>query len=734
MTTRKRLLIFIIVSFAITAAMGIVLNIAINKKVKNLLKTQLVASREDSYGLLTLNDSKLKSYSIENTYWDEMVTAVAKKDSLFFTNIIKNALVNFDASSFWVYDAQMNEVYRASVNNSGITLPLQVINTTFKDSLFKNHFLEYTIKQGKTTLKIFTAPVHPSMDVNRVTPPRGYFICARIIDTNYLAGLAKIGSGAKFSFSDQEVTTLSSIDMDNATTTEYFPLQGFDNDHHPVIVKTKIFSEVKAYQQYTTTYSLIFDVLILFLLLISVFIFRKHLFVPLENIAKSLKSKSGNAIASLKNQPNEFGEIAALIDGSFKKEAQLEQEISVRRESEEALKIAVDKIESSTIEKVKAEQSATAKSEFLSIMSHEIRTPINGVIGVANLLNEEILTTRQREYVDILNFSSKHLLSLVTDILDFSKIETGKIEFDKHSFNLNQVCQSGYQLFKVNADEKHVQLNFLPDLNLQQSIYGDDHRLSQIITNLLSNAIKFTEKGQIDFCYKIITETNSHATIEFVVKDTGIGIKQEDTLKIFESFSQADKNISAKFGGSGLGLTICKQLVELQGGKIEVASEFGKGSVFTFYLSFDKYPFTGLAPENKLQQINKPQDLHGMKVLIAEDNNINILVLRRFLEKWGVHFKIGYNGKEAVEMAGKENFDMILMDLHMPEMNGEDAAKIIRNNIDKKINSIPIVALTANASVDMQQKLLSNGFDNYLSKPFSPDILFKILKKYYHEN
>jgi signal transduction histidine kinase/CheY-like chemotaxis protein len=491
--------------------------------------------------------------------------------------------------------------------------------------------------------------------------------------------------------------------------------------------------EIKLYRNFVR-YSLIAYMLLVGILIGLIFrYFIRYFFNPLQKVTKALEINSAEPIENIKEKNTDLGSIAKMIDAYFKQNNILQTEIHHRKKTELDLNVALNDIEKSTIEKIKAEQSAAAKSEFLSTMSHEIRTPINGVIGIANLLKDENLTTQQKEYVDVLHFSANHLLSLVSDILDFSKIETGKVDFETTSFDLNQVCNAVYHLHKLHADEKKIDFNYLPDTSLKQSIYGDQVRLNQVLTNLIGNAIKFTEKGNISFSYKILAQNTNNCTIEFKVKDTGIGIKVEEQASVFDGFSQANKNISREFGGTGLGLTICKKLVELQGGKIDMLSEYGKGSEFTFYISFEKHAFTAINAEAPIITSNTNK-LIGMKVLVAEDNNINILVIKRFLEKWGISYKIGMNGREAVDIACAENFDLILMDLHMPEMDGEDATRLIRSNADKKISNIPIIALTANASTVTQKKLLDNGFNNYISKPFNPDNLFKILKKYYHEN
>ena len=363
-------------------------------------------------------------------------------------------------------------------------------------------------------------------------------------------------------------------------------------------------------------------------------------------------------------------------------------------------------------------------------MSHEIRTPLNGVIGVVNLLKEENLTERQKEYVDILSYSSKHLLSLVSDILDFTKIEKGKIDLNVESFNVQSVCESIHHLYKITANNKNLAFTYSPDPQVSYSIYGDSVRLSQILTNLVGNAIKFTQHGVVKFTYKQIAATSKSCTIEFTVSDTGIGIAENEQANIFDGFSQANNKIASSYGGTGLGLSICKKLIKLQGGKLNMESDFGKGTTFSFCLAFETHPYE-ILPEPTASLIHTANSLQGMKVLVAEDNNINILVLKRFLEKWGVLCTVTLNGKEAIAAINKDDFDVVLMDIHMPEMNGEEATKIIRASENAKIAAMPIVALTATASVDVQRTLMASGFTNYLSKPFNPEGLFRLLKKYY---
>lgn len=376
-------------------------------------------------------------------------------------------------------------------------------------------------------------------------------------------------------------------------------------------------------------------------------------------------------------------------------------------------------------------QAALAKSEFLSSMSHEIRTPINGVIGISNLLMAENLNETQQEYVRTLQFSAQHLSSIVTDILDFSKIESGRLIFEKLPFNLREVTENLYKLFESQAQEKQLQLVFSPDPAIDMGLSGDYFRLSQVLSNLLSNAIKFTEKGQVAFGYRLLETTEQQVKVEFRIQDTGIGISHQQYDRIFDNFSQADESISRKYGGTGLGLTISKKLIEQQGGAIRVESSLGEGATFLVELSFDKLPQNSPVGAAVHSKQGSQDQLKGMNILIAEDNKVNILVLTNLLKKWGATFTIANDGQEALEYLRKAPFDAVLMDIQMPVIDGREATRLIRLSAEERIQKLPIIAFTADAALESHADFLKTGFNDSLTKPFEPEQLLGILRGYW---
>jgi signal transduction histidine kinase/CheY-like chemotaxis protein len=373
--------------------------------------------------------------------------------------------------------------------------------------------------------------------------------------------------------------------------------------------------------------------------------------------------------------------------------------------------------------KNKAELSSIAKEQFLANMSHEIRTPLNGIDGMAKLLEKTPLTKEQKEYNIAIRTSSDNLLVIINDILDFSKIEAGKLTIEKIGFNLNESINRVINTMSYKAEEKGINLALEIDANISEILIGDPTRLNQIIINLINNAIKFTSKGCVTLKCKLVEKTSTKNKIKFEVIDTGIGIDSRKISKIFGSFSQEDESTTRKFGGTGLGLTISKQLVELFNGELKVISEKGKGAIFYFTV---EYPIGSLKDWLKEETtVMNWESLEHKKVLLVEDNKINQLLAATILKNWKMKVEVAENGLIAIEKLKDENFDVVLMDMQMPIMGGIEATVIIREELKL---SIPIIALTARAIKGIDKECMEAGMNDYISKPFNQSELFnKIL-------
>ncbi|MES2266087.1 MAG: response regulator [Bacteroidota bacterium] len=374
-----------------------------------------------------------------------------------------------------------------------------------------------------------------------------------------------------------------------------------------------------------------------------------------------------------------------------------------------------------------AEYGKKVKETFLANMSHELRTPVNGIIGLSNLLRKTPLSNQQSNLLDMLETSSRSLLGVINDVLDISKIEAGKFSIVRSANNLRDIVNSVFGLLKYNADEKDIEFLLEIDNDVPETLQVDSLRLNQILMNLLSNAIKFTDRGYVKLTVSVMQQLNDKVKLKFSVEDTGIGIPTDRISKIFESFEQAEDDTAARYGGTGLGLTIVKKLVELKGGDLTVSSKVGQGTVFNFTNWF------GIAKNKTEEKVLKPEKILApfvnVSVLVAEDNMINQFMVTKILKDWNVTVTVADSGNKAIDILKANHYSLVLMDTHMPGLNGYQAARIIRTELAEPMRSVPIISLSASAFEHEQLEALSAGMNDVLSKPFEAHELHaKMLK------
>jgi len=434
----------------------------------------------------------------------------------------------------------------------------------------------------------------------------------------------------------------------------------------------------------------------------------------LREIRLSMMSKKGfiipvslHAIAIYNEQDEYISSRATVFD------------VSEQEKIEEELKDA----------KRQADESAHVKEQFLANMSHEIRTPINAVIGFTNLLQKTSLTQDQEQFVHLVQSASESLLTIINDILDISKIEAGMLRIEKSPFSLRGLCSSLETMFQHKVQEKNLSLSIYIQEKIPDTLTGDAVRLTQVLVNLISNAIKFTQEGGISIVITPIQETDASIRLRFSVKDSGIGIPVDKLDSIFNRFEQGETNTTRQYGGTGLGLSIVRNLIHLQEGNISVKSEAGNGTEFLFELEYEILPMED-SEKNRvhLEETESGNGLfEGVKILAVEDNQMNQLLMKHTFQSWNLHFELAENGQQAIDKLQKDKYDLVLLDIQMPIMDGYLAAKTIRHELK---SNIPIIAMTAHAMAGEREKCLSHGMNDYISKPIQERELLLLLKKY----
>lgn len=411
-----------------------------------------------------------------------------------------------------------------------------------------------------------------------------------------------------------------------------------------------------------------------------------------------------------------------------------EEKINLENTQRAVLNILEDYSEA----KEKAEESTKLKEAFLANMSHEIRTPMNAIIGFSDLLSKAKLEDKEKEYVRTIKSAGENLLTIINDILDISKIEAGMMTFEEHTFSVKEIFKSLNVMMMGKAKEKNLDLVFTYDEDVPDVLLGDPTRLTQIIINLTGNAIKFTKKGMVQVHATVLKKNygssqsiqeHENIVVEFSVKDTGIGIPPEKLENIFERFRQAESHTTRKYGGTGLGLSIAKQLVELQGGTLSVKSELNIGSVFSFCIPYKKTFEVLHTHEIPVKKYNM-KELGKLNILLVEDNRLNVMLVMSLFSEYNLKLQVAENGSVGIEKLKENNgstplnkcFDIILMDMEMPVMNGYEAATIIRMEMK---NNIPIIAMTAHAMAGEKERCLSLGMNDYISKPINANMLFE---------
>ncbi|MBN1250891.1 MAG: response regulator [Bacteroidales bacterium] len=518
---------------------------------------------------------------------------------------------------------------------------------------------------------------------------------------NYTSKFKSLKTEKKYDFSIKKDTIIFYDDI----ITINKPIE-FDFDY---IGTVRIEYSLAGYDEKVNRYiRIIFIILSISIIAATIlaFIFQKIITKPIFGLYNTMNKISRKKDYSIRSKNTTKDEIGKLSDGFNTMIHQIEKQNNELNTAKE-----------------NAVSSLKAKERFLANMTHELRTPLNSIIGLSSLIEETSLNNEQKNYLSNIKSSSSHLLSIINDLLEFSKLGSGKLNFEKREFTIRSTIDRIKDSMKFELDKRNLEFKTAIDDSVPHLLIGDEYRLNQVLINLIGNAIKFTPKGSITLTIKVLFETESKSNLEFKVIDTGIGIKPDRQKIIFDSFTQESFGTSREYGGTGLGLSITKELIELQGGEIRVESEKNKGSSFIFIIPFQKKLIT-----DSFVNYKKNYAPENIKILVVDDNEMNLLFTKSLLIKRNFMVETSNNGIEALEKINTGNFNLLLLDLYMPEMDGYQISKKIRSLDNENLKNIPIIAITAAATISEIKKCFKFGMNDYLTKPVDNEVLIsKIL-------
>ena len=665
------------------------------KAEKQVYNSTLEQFDNEIHKLLQVNSKPILVAINNDTNWDEFVNFTKTKDTLWYNQTINNELDIYEADYLGAYDANKNFIIRTPTNSIKTVDFIPKKEMELLDTMGINKFY---MKIPEGIVEVTGATIHASDDpLKNKTPIAGYFFVVRLLDATFIKNLEVLTS-----------SKILLIDRDVAPPVQkhkIISLYTLKDNNNQFIGKLVFKRNFEVY--FENAINLLYLIIAAFIinLIVNLIYTRKLVYYPLDLVRRALESGNRKAIKELKKTTGEFSYIGNLFEENSNQKLELIKA------------------------KIKAEEGDRLKSSFLANLSHEIRTPMNAINGFTELiLNTKISETEKMEYLNVIEKSGKNLVGIIDDLIEMSKIDSNQLTPNLTVINLDGLVNELYETVKVTIQNKDIDFQLIKSKTQPKfNIVTDDIKLKQVIINLLTNAIKFTEKGSVSFGFEI---DEDQQLIHFTVKDTGLGIDEENHKNIFDRFKRVDSDISIKVGGLGLGLAISKAYIDLLGGSITLDSKVGEGSVFYFSIPLQY----SVVEHITVKSINNVDVLKSESetILIAEDDNINFLLFQKMMQHKNFKIIRAINGQEAVDIClTNPNIDLVLMDIKMPIMTGFEALEQIRPIRP----NLPIIAQTAYSSSDDKIKIEEAGFNGYITKPLNRDTLFELINKYlYKEN